>query len=261
MASPKILLFDIETRPLTVQAWGLFDQNISLNQIEVDWNVIAWCGKWLGSKELFYEDQRDAKDLTNDKKILQVLWKLLDEADIVITQNGNSFDIKKVNARFVFHGMKPPSSYRKVDTLMLAKKYFGFTSNKLAYMTDKLCTKYKKLEHKNFPGHDLWKECLKGNKKAWKEMEKYNKHDVLSLEELYTKLKPWDSSINMNTYKDDSVEACSCGSCLVVKNGYCYTSVGKYQRYQCAKCGNETKGAQNLLSKGKKASLRRNSPR
>ena len=258
---PKILLFDIETSPIIAHTWGLFDQNISLNQIQVDWNVLAWCAKWLGSKELMYADQRNARDITDDKKIIKALWKLLDEADIVVTQNGNTFDTKKVNARFIFHGMKPPSSYKKIDTLKLAKKYFGFTSNKLAYMTAKLCTKYKKLEHKNFPGHELWSECLKGNKKAWKEMEKYNKHDVLSLEELYTKLRPWDSSINLNLYSDGLVEACSCGSCLITKNGYCYTSIGKYQRYQCAACGNETKGAKNLLSKEKKASLRRGTSR
>lgn len=96
---------------------------------------------------------------------------MLDEADIVITQNGRKFDQKKLNARFILNGFKPPSSYKHIDTLVIARKHFGFTSNKLKYMTDKLCTKYKKLDHSKFPGMELWRECLKGNSEAWTEME------------------------------------------------------------------------------------------
>lgn len=59
-------------------------------------------------------------------------------------------------------------------------------------MTDKLCARFKKSAHKKFPGFELWKQCLARNKEAFKEMEQYNKMDVLSLEELYTKISPWD---------------------------------------------------------------------
>lgn len=254
----KVLIWDIETAPILGYTWGLFDQNIGLNQIHSDWHVLAWSAKWLGKKEVLYMDQRKSKDITNDKKILEVLWKLLDEADIVITQNGKKFDQKKVNARFVFHGMTPPSSYKHIDTCLLAKKHFGFTSNKLAYMTDKLNTKYKKQEHSKFPGFELWKECLKGNIKAWKEMEKYNKYDVLSLEELYTKLIPWDSTVNFSLYYDNDTQACTCGSTEFAHNGFHYTPTGKYQRFRCKKCGKEGRLNKNLLSKEKRDSLHRN---
>jgi hypothetical protein len=254
----KVLIWDIETAPILGYVWGLFDQNIGLNQIHSDWHVLAWSAKWLGEKEVMYMDQRKTKDITNDKKILEVLWKLLDEADIVVTQNGKQFDQKKVNARFVQHGMQPPSSYKHIDTKLLAKKHFGFTSNKLAYMTDKLCTKYKKLEHGKFPGFELWKECLRGNIKAWKEMEKYNKYDVLSLEELYLKLIPWDNTVNFSLYYDNDVQTCSCGSMEFKHIGFHYTPTGKYQRFRCKKCGKEGRLNKNLLSKEKRDSIHRN---
>lgn len=253
----KVLIFDIETAPIMCYTWGLFDQNIALNQIHTDWHILAWSAKWLGNKKVMYMDQRKSKDITNDKNILLALWKLLDEADVVITQNGKNFDAKKVNARFVYHGMQPPSSYKHIDTLQLAKKHFGFTSNKLAYMTNWLCTKYKKLEHNKFPGFELWKECLKGNTKAWKEMEKYNKHDVLSLEELYQKIIPWDSSVNFNMYHNSTATTCTCGSTEWTNNGFCYTSVGKYQRYKCKKCGAEGRASKSLFTKDKRESLLR----
>ena len=244
--TPRILFLDIETSPLEVYSWGLFDQNIALNQIKNDWMVLSVAGKWAGEKKVHYWDKRNDKD---DTRVLEGIWKLLDEADICVSQNGKRFDHKKLNARFILRGMEPPSSFQIVDTLVLAKKYFAFTSNKLEYLSDKLCTKYKKLKHSKFAGFDLWKECLKGNIAAWNEMEKYNKHDVLALEELYTKLAPY-SNITLDIYQDGQRATCSCGSQSFSKNGYKFLSQGKYQRYKCNKCGSERRSKENLIPKG-----------
>jgi len=183
---PKVLVYDIETAPMLSYCWGLWDQNIGLNQIHTDWHVLSWAAKWLHSDDIFYEDQRFAENIEDDKKLLEGIWKLLDEADFVITQNGKKFDQRKLNARFVFHGMKPPSSYRHIDVLLIAKAQFGFSSNKLEFMTDKLCTKYKKSTHAKFHGFSLWRECLAGNEEAFDEMMDYNCLDILSLQELST---------------------------------------------------------------------------
>jgi DNA polymerase elongation subunit (family B) len=255
---PKVLIFDIETAPILGHVWGLWENNVGLNQIQSDWHVLAWAAKWLGdpASKTMYMDQRRAKNVEDDRKILKGIWKLLDEADIVITQNGKAFDVKKLNARFILQGFKPPSSFKHIDTKQIASRKFAFTSNKLEYMTDKLCTKYRKLKHTKFPGHQLWNECLKGNLKAWKEMERYNKYDVLSLEELYHKLQPWDSSINFHAYTDELQFRCNCGSTKMIKNGSTYRSVGKYQRYSCSGCGAEHVGRVNLLTAEKRESLR-----
>lgn len=246
---PKILLLDIETAPILGYVWGLFDQNVSLNQIHSDWHLLSWSAKWLNDKKIMYQDQRNVKNIEDDKKLLESVWKLIDEADILITQNGKSFDVKKLNARFILNGMQPTSSFKHIDTLRLAKKHFGFTSNKLEYMSNKLCTKFKKLKTKKFQGFELWKACLAGNKEAWKEMELYNKHDVLALEELYHKIAPWGTGIDFDLYKDNTEPSCNCGSTKFHKNGYSYTSTGKYQRYECATCGAEAslKGKSNNL--------------
>lgn len=247
---PKILLLDIETSPIISYVWGLFDQNVALNQIKSDWHILSWSAKWLDSKKVIYMDQRKAKKIEDDSIILKAIWKLIDECDIVVSQNGKKFDIKKLNARFIFHNFPPPSSFKHIDTLQLAKKHFGFTSNKLEYMTDKLCNKYKKLKTKKFQGFELWSECLKGNIKAWDEMKAYNMMDVLSLEELYKKLIPWDKSIDFSLYNDKKNFLCTCGSTKKNKNGYFYSSIGKYQRYKCAKCSREITDKNNLLKKG-----------
>ena len=255
---PKVLIFDVETSPLLGYCWSLWQNDIALNQLKKDWQILSWSAKWLDSpaKEIMYMDQRNAKDIEDDKEILKGIWSLLDEADVVITQNGKSFDQKKLNARFILNGMQPPSSYKHIDTMLIAKKHFAFTSNKLEYMTDKLCTKYKKLKHHEFHGFELWKQCLAGNLSAWKTMEKYNKYDVLSLEELYKKLIPWDSSINFSLYDESEAHTCQCGCGDMFKNGFYFTSVSKFQRYRCRNCGAEVRDRVNLFSKGKTKSLK-----
>lgn len=258
LSGPKVLIFDIETAPIIAHVWSLWENNVSLNQVVEDWHILSWSAKWLEDSEdkVMYDDQRNAKDITDDKRLLQGIWKLLDEADVLITQNGKSFDTKKLNARFILNGMQPPSYVKHIDTKIIAGKVFGFTSNKLEYMTDKLCTKYKKLKHTKFPGHEMWTQCMKGNLEAWKEMETYNKHDVLALEELYHILIPWDNSLNFNLYHDEVDHVCKCGSTQFIKNGFYYTSSGKFQKHKCKSCGAEHRDKQNLFSKEKKAALK-----
>jgi hypothetical protein len=248
LSKPKVLIFDIETAPILGYVWSIWEQNVGLNQINKDWHVISWAAKWLGTpaSAIFYQDQRSAKRIDDDRKLLQGIWQLLDEADVVITQNGKAFDQKKLFARFALQGFKPPSSFKHIDTKILAKKHFAFTSNRLEYLTDKLCTKYKKLKSKKFPGFDLWRECLAGNQEAWAELKRYNIHDVLSLEELYTKLAPWDTTNPLGQFQD--IPACSCGSKKFQKRGYHVTVTGKFQRYQCSSCGAWTRDRENLLT-------------
>ena len=260
---PKVLLLDIETSPVLGYVWSLWENNVALNQIHSDWHVLSWSAKWLGdpASKMMYQDQRGVKKIEDDRNLLRGIWKLLDEADILITQNGKSFDTKKLNARFVINGFQPPSGYKHIDTRLLAKKHFAFTSTKLEYMADKLCTKYKKLKHAKFAGFELWRACLADNIEAWKEMEKYNKHDVLALEELYQKLVPWDDAIDFSLYSDSIGHICKCGSSEHEKRGWHYTQAGKFQRYRCHDCGTWTRDKTNMLSKQKIASLRPGAPR
>lgn len=255
--SPKILILDIETAPIIAYIWNLFEETNSLDQIKSDWHIMSWAAKWLDSDKIMYMDQRNAKDIENDKEILKPIWNLIDEADIVVTQNGVQFDMKKLNARFILNDMKPPSGYKNIDTRLIAKSKFAFTSNKLEYMTDKLNKKYKKLKHSKFAGINLWKECLKGNLKAWKEMEKYNKHDVLATEELYKRFRAWDN-VNLNVYHDKTKHICSCGCEEFNRKGYHYTATGKFMRYCCKNCGKSFHDKENLLSTKKKRTLKRN---
>lgn len=248
--SPKILLLDIETSPIIASVWSIWNQDIPLNMIQKDWSILSYAAKWLGEKEIFYQDVRNQKDLNNDAKILKGIWQLIDEADVIITQNGKKFDIKKLNARFIINNMNPPSSYKHIDTKQIASKNFAFTSNKLEYMAEKLGLKQQKSKHKKFTGFELWKQCLLNNIEAWNEMEHYNKQDVLTLEELYLKLRGWDNQgVNFNVFIEKDVLCCgTCGSNKMQKKGFQISKTGKYQRYICQNCGANSRG-RNLIKR------------
>lgn len=245
---PKILVLDIETAPMEVYTWSLWQDNIPLNMVIKDWSILCYAAKWVGEDEIFYEDTRNQRDVRDDSKILKNIWKLMDEADIILGQNSNQFDLKKLNSRFLANGMKPPSTYRKYDTKVMSKKYFSHTSNKLEFLSKTFNESYTKLDHAKFAGFTLWKECLKGNKLAFQEMEDYNKHDILSTEEYFLKILPWDNTINYSVF-NDSTPTCSCGSTSFKKSGFYYTNSSKFQKHKCTSCGSEYRDKVNLLKK------------
>jgi hypothetical protein len=253
----KIGILDIETSPVMSAVWGLFDQNIGLEQIVQDWYILAFSWKWLGSKDLIYKDKSKSWRNEDDTVLLKALWSLLDKAEVVVAHNGKQFDLKKINARFALNGIKSPSPYKVIDTKEVAKRVFGFTSNKLAFLTDKLC-KTKKLTHGKFPGYLLWQQCLLGNPLAWKEMEKYNKADVLSLEELYMVLRPWISDHpNHGLFVDTGLPTCNrCGSTKLQRRGTYRTALSQYVRFQCLGCGGWVRGRAPQLSVAQRANLR-----
>lgn len=248
----QLLVLDIETAPIEALTWGLWDQNIGLDQIQSEWNILAYCAKWLDKDELIYADTsgRGRKQVRNDSRLLKQIWDLLDSADIVIAQNGIKFDVKKINARLLMAGYGPYSPIRVIDTTVVARKHFGFTSNKLAWLSEHL-TDTPKSAHKKFPGWELWVECLKDNPEAWAEMQEYNQIDVLATEKVYLRQRPWISNHpNLGTYTDSTSPECpKCGSKKLQKRGSALTQNGRYPRFQCTDCGGWSRGKQTVLTK------------
>jgi len=234
----KILLYDIETSPITSYTWGIWEQNVV--GVKEDWYMMTFAYKWLGDKTVKARSLPDYKLYNkkpkDDKELIKELWKLFNEADIIIGHNGDKFDIKKTNARFLAHGLTPPSSYRTIDTVKVARKYFAMNSNKLNDIG-----KYLGLgEKEDTGGFKLWVDCMAGDMLAWKRMVKYNKRDVELLESIYLTLRPWiKGHPNLNVVE----EGCpSCGADTLQKRGFGYTQTGTHQRFQCTTCAAWSKG-------------------
>lgn len=246
----RVLLFDIETMANLAWVWEKYEQNVIAYQKE--WYMLCFAWKWLGEKKTMVIGLDDFKGYKpgagNEKKLIGVLWKLFDEADIIIAHNGNSFDIKKTNAKFIEHGFAPPSHYKTIDTKLVAKRYFKFNSNKLDDLANILGIG-RKIDVGRF--EDIWIGCALGNKSAWSRMKTYNIKDVVLLEEVYLRLRSWMNPHPHVGLLTDQHEACpNCGAMELKKRGFAIRgSNQRVQRLQCSGCGSWT---QEVLSKAMK---------
>lgn len=231
----RVLFFDIETMAKKIYAWGDYE----VNSIETaqHWYMLSFAWKWLGEKQTYVKGLPDykgyKKDTTNDKLLVQDLWKLFDEADVIVAHNGKSFDIKKSNARFAKHGMQPPSPYKIIDTKIVAKSYFKFDSNKLDSLGD-----YFGIGRKiNTGGFALWLGCEAGDKKSWDKMKRYNRYDVILLEKVYKHMMPFMRNHPNVALMDGNLRHCpNCGGSNLIRQGYHYTRTTATQQYQCKDC-------------------------
>jgi DNA polymerase elongation subunit (family B) len=225
---PKILTFDIETRPVKGWFWRLFDENIGIEQIEDAGGPMCAAWKWLGQSKIHFSAEWSHKDKT---KWLKDLRGAMLHADAIITQNGDRFDIPKVNGLLVLHNIEPLPKLTSIDVRKTVKK-LGYVSTKLDFVTQYLKIGAK-LKHEGF---DLWKKVMRGEKQALRTMEKYNKHDVRLTELLYKRLAPY---MNNHPYLGTTPRsACSnCGSEHMQSRGTRRTTAFIIKRLQCQSCG------------------------
>lgn len=236
MAHPHILFLDIETAPNIAYVWGLFNQNISHEHLDTASYILCWSAKWKGQPQITYQSIEKQDPPT----MLTGIHAMLDKADIVVHYNGLKFDIPTLNKEFIRYGLKPPSPYKQVDLLLVCRKAFRFESNKLDAVLRALGLG-EKVRHRGF---SLWVGCMKGDPQCWKEMRRYNKHDVVALEKLYNNLLPWiEGHPNISAYYDKPV-CPNCGSPDIERRGKQIAISKWYQRYHCLnpQCGKWFRG-------------------
>lgn len=230
----KILLLDIETAPMQVYAWSLWDSHVPIERIIEPGYTLCYAARWLGSREMLFDSMRKS----GRKRMLARVHALLDEADAVCHYNGKKFDIPVLRGEFLQQGMPPPSPFKQID-LLQTMRTTGFPSKKLDYIAQRLGLG-RKTKHK---GMDLWKACMTGDKSAWATMERYNKQDVRLLGKLHDILLPWVKNYpNRSVFTGTNV-CPSCGGIHYQQRGYVYTLSTQYPRYKCGDCGKWFRGA------------------
>lgn len=250
---PKILIYDIETSPMEIYTWGLFKQKPGISQVIKDWSIICWSAKWLFDSTIM-SDSVTGEECFNryDASILPDLWKLFDEADIIIGHNIQSFDIRKTNLRFALAGFNPPSPYRIIDTYKTSRRVFSSASLKMDYLN-----KIFGLDMKDDAPYEWWKGAASGNDEAIRKMLEYNKTDVRINEDLYLKIRPWiKSHPNVGLYMDTDEEVCTyCGNEQLTWGGKYYTPAGRFLSFRCDSCGGIGRSRFSDLDKETKARL------
>lgn len=241
----SVLYIDIETSPMIVYSWGLWKQDIAINQIIEPSRMLGFSAKWRGDKSvMWFSEYHDGRE-----QMLQAARDLLDEAEVVSHWNGKTFDVPHINREIILGGLEAPSPFQQLDLMKAVKAKFRFPSYKLQYVSTALGLPGK-VSHEGF---GLWVKCLAGDEKAWSRMRTYAKRDTALLEPIHTKLLSWIDNgphLALVAGKADS-DGQTCGRCGTVgklqSRGLAHTKLAAYQRYWCGSC----KG----WSRGKKAEL------
>lgn len=252
---PKILLLDIETSPTLGWVWGRFKQFLNQSQIVQESFILSYAYKWLGDSTIGFEmGSKEEIEANTDFTLVGNLAKLLSEADMVVAHNLLGFDEKVIKARMVFHKMKPPSVYRVVDTLLIAKKQFRFPSNKLDSLGEYLGVG-RKVEHEGFK---LWTGVMKGDDESRAKMEDYNIQDVALLEDVYMILRAWDN-MHPNVaqhYNDTKMRCPCCGSeNLEATGNLAYTAINSFAEFACTGCGKRSRSRSAHMTQTKRKTL------
>lgn len=227
----KTLYIDIETAPAKAYIWGLKTRYVPISQVAEDGYVLCFAYRWEGSDEVGFYSLWDHDHDT----MIDAAWSLLDEADAVISYNGNGFDFPRLNAEFLVSRLGPPSPYHSIDLYRTTSK-FRILSKSMKHML-KILSLDNKLEHK---GMELWTGVMTGVKADQLVMEEYNIQDVIVMEELYEELLPWiDNHPNRGLYMEpgDKKVCPNCGGTHLRNKGYKRTRVLTYKQYQCLDCG------------------------
>jgi DNA polymerase elongation subunit (family B) len=245
---PRILLVDIETAPTLAYIWDLNTHYVPHSQVAETGYTICWAAKWLGEKEIMYRSIfHDGEEAMVDD-----IYDLLEEADIVVHFNGDKFDLPKLNTEFLLWQMSPPAPCQSIDVYKTVRKRFKLLSNSMAYVA-KILGIEQKIAHK---GMDLWTECRDMDPDAWEEMKEYNIQDVVVLEEMYEVIKAWiQPHPNVTLYDDrDDLRCPTCGSDHFQSRGKARTATMVYDRFQCMAdgCGKWFRARVNNLSPSKR---------
>ncbi len=235
---PRILYYDIETSLQPVAVFSLLHNDyINPDAILQERYVICAAWRWEGEKtvhtvSVLDNQKRYKKNPHDDRHVIEILHQVLSNADVVIGHNSDHFDNRYVATRALVHGLKPLPPFHSIDTYKIAKSKFMLNSNKLDYL-GKLLGVGQKI--KTEPG--LWMRVLNGDASAIKSMVEYNKQDVILLEEIFLKLRPYASNhVNRELYGGD--ESCPrCASTNVQSRGVHKAISQVYQRFQCQACG------------------------
>lgn len=237
MADARILLYDLETSLQTAAIFGLANNDwIDPRNLTSERYIISASWKFLGESKVYSvsvldDPKRYEKDPSDDTYVCKVLHKVMSESDVICGHNGDSFDKPYLETRMLVNGIEPLPPVQSIDTLKVAKSKFRFNSNKLDYL-GKLLGVGRKIETK--PG--LWLEVLQGNKSAIRDMVTYNKQDVLLLERVFLKLRPYMSN-HINRELFGQKEGCpKCGSKKVQSRGVHRAISRVYRRFFCNSC-------------------------
>lgn len=240
MTGPKVLTLDIETSPHLSWHFDTFRVNINPIQIVEPSRIVCFAAKWEDKRRIIFQHE----DQSSHSDMVEHMVRLLDEADVVVTYNGDEFDLPWIEWERKLWGIAKPSPFVSVDLYKVVKKNFkrGPARRSLDYITKQLHLTGK-LQHEGY--FPLWLAMNSDDPveaaRARRIFTRYNKRDVLTTEELKFALADDITNLpHIALYGDETEVPMSCPACNsenYTRQGFKRTKVRRYPQFKCSDCG------------------------
>jgi len=224
MSKSPILLFDIET-----------------THLKADFGTVLCVGyKWYEDRKPHIISIRDfngwQRNVLDDKRVVEAFRDVMCQAGMWVTYFGKGFDCKVLNAKCLEHGLDVVPNTPHVDLFYIVKANLALSRKSLERVADYVGC----VEKKTPVSGPVWKRAAVGDPEALSYVEDHCKADVLLLEEVYTKLRPYvRTHPRVAGYADanDRPVCAVCGGMLVRDKTRMSRTKGMRQQWRCPGCG------------------------
>jgi hypothetical protein len=175
-------------------------------------------------------DEKSLKKF-DDRKLLEQLYPIFEQASIAIGHFSSVFDRRFINGRLLVLGMPPLPPVVMTDTVFVARRAACFSSNRLGYLSEILQLDNRK-QSKGWP--TWWYQTMRGDMTALRKIAKYCRADVDATRDLYHRLRPFD--IKHPRIVEDREKCRVCGGDVEYR-GYALVASKRYRRFVCTSDG------------------------
>jgi DNA polymerase elongation subunit (family B) len=187
LTPPKVLVYDIEISKALYRTYpSRRPKYLSWKELESEQYLLGFAGKFLFEKKIYscYVTPKEARE-RNGERVAKKLHDLVSKADVVVTYNGDSFDIRHMNTFWADHNLPPLHGIASVDLIKKVRQQFALPSYAMAYVAKRFKLSNQKGERNDTTLAEL------GDRRALKDDEKYCRQDVAVTEEMYMWARPW----------------------------------------------------------------------
>jgi len=161
---------------------GIFD--IETNNLTADFGITLCASIFMHGKLYSVVIDKEGFEKADDRKVIEEIARWFRYVRYLIVHNAE-FDINFLRSKFIEYDIEIPKHLSYVDTCEILRNKLRLSGNSLHTATKFLDTKTKKY----FIEGKIWKELTSWKEKNIAEILVHNQADVLSLKEVWQRLK------------------------------------------------------------------------
>jgi len=184
----NVLYFDIETSASIYRNYGpkVPSKYMRPDNLIAEWFILGWSASYVGQDKIFsaFVTPAEAK-ARDDSRIVRHIHDMMESAEIWAGHNVWKFDRRKLNTRFMKHGLSPVVGKKHLDTLKILRAEMDLESNTLDY-----ACKWFGLKEKDKITNEDWIAAEQGHAPTIKRIKSYCDGDTRNGKALLEKVMP-----------------------------------------------------------------------